>query len=231
MNRSVINPGQPDTYRWLALMYDRLAHLVFGGAILRSQEILLSANASHLFRAQCVIWIGGGSGRVLNQLLTFAPQAQVIYIEPSKRMLIRAMRDVSVEHEHRVRWIHQDHTWLWTPQADFETQSVDVLITAFFLDVLTEYECRSLVRHMSPKVTCWLFADFVPQRYYLAKMFIKFMYLCFFVTTGIKQRDLLDLVAILREEGWSPSVSDPPLKFARGLIRIDRFIYGRDSDT
>ena len=223
MRDSVINPDRPDSYRWLAWIYDQLARLVFGGAILRSQHALLASHASVLASSRRIVWIGGGTGRALNNLLVLAPHAQVIYIEPSARMMTQALRDVSQQHRHRVQWIHQDHLWLWGPQAETEAYEIDVLITAFFLDVLTEPDCRALARRMGLRAKWWLFADFVPQRRRWAKLFIKFMYLCFTLMTRIKQRDMLDLISILRAEGWhTAALPQDESSFALGLIRIER---------
>jgi hypothetical protein len=76
---------------------------------------------------------------------------------------------------------------------------------------------------MSLRAKWWLFADFVPQRRRWAKFFIKFMYLCFTLTTRIKQRDMLDLISILRAEGWHTAAQpQDESSFALGLIRIER---------
>ena len=132
---SVIDPARPDTYRWLAWIYDRLAHLVFQGAIVQSLYELLVANASVLGTSQHVVWVGGGTGRLLNELLTRAPLARVSYIEPSASMMIKAIKMVDPQHQHRMCWIHQDHRWLWGEQAQTQLKSIDIFITAFFHDV------------------------------------------------------------------------------------------------
>ena len=192
MNYPEIDSQRPDHYRWLAWIYDSLADLIFGGEILRAQRTLLITHASDLIQSKCILWIGGGTGRVLNQLLSLAPHAQVIYLEPSARMLSRAIREVDACYTHRVRWVHRDHTWLWETRTEVDLEQIDVMITAFFLDVLPEQECRALARHASTRVRLWLFADFVPQRRRWAQTLIAFMYLCFTIATHIKQRKILD---------------------------------------
>ena len=226
MNPQEIDPKRSDDYRWLAWMYDSLADLVFGGEILRAQRALLTSNVACLSQSKCILWIGGGTGRVLNELLSLAPHAHVIYVEPSAQMLARAINNVDPRSTHRVRWVHRDHRWLWEPRAEADLERIDVMITAFFLDVLPEEECRALALHASPRVRSWLFADFIPQRRRWAQALIAFMYLCFTIVTRIKQRKMLDLLGVLRREGWRTRHPAQPVNtFARGLIQIDHLIY------
>ena len=227
---SVIDASRPDTYRWLTWIYDRLAHLVFQGAILQSQRELLAAHDSVLGSCQHVVWLGGGTGRLLNDLLISAPYAQVTYIEASASMMSRATREVEPQHQHRVRWIHQDHRWLWGEQAQAQLPAIDILITAFFLDVLPEDDCRELAQWAQLKVKRWLFADFIPQKRFWARKLIELMYVCFTITTRIEQREMLDLIGILSQEGWEHlNPFHTRVRFARGLIHIDSLTSTKQS--
>src|SRR5690606_22865871 len=67
----------------IAPIYDGLSRLVFGNALQRAQTehiSLIPPNSN-------VLLIGGGSGWLLEQLLTYSPLAEVTYLEVSPKML------------------------------------------------------------------------------------------------------------------------------------------------
>lgn len=232
LKAQVLDRRSRDRYRSLSWCYDLLAKSVFGDAISRSQERLLELHSAELTACERAIWVGGGTGRLLKRLLTLAPRAEVIYVEPSASMMSKAMRSLTAVERQRVRWVHDEHRWLYHHLDQSET--FDVLITAFFLDVLFERDCRELARWAHGRVACWLFADFVPQSSFWGRALIGFMYRCFAVTTRIDQRHMLDLPSLISSEGWRPlrsarvaSASDDDVvasaRFARGLISVERF--------
>lgn len=228
-----IDPRRPDSYRWLARGYDLIARLVFGDAISRAQRALIEAHALELASSERVLWVGGGTGRLLSELLKRAPHAEVTYVEPSASMMRRAISSLTEPERARVRWIHQDHRWLFSAQRD-SPRGFDAMITAFFLDVLPESECRILAEWAHSHIKVWLFADFIPLPRRWARALIRFMYICFAFTTRIQQRRLLDLPALLRSEGWEPYLcraeadtraipqAHDTRRFARGIISIER---------
>jgi hypothetical protein len=84
-------------------------------------------------------------------------------------------------------------------------RSFDVLITAFFLDVLTPHQLSEFTVWATQHIGLWLYADFVPRPQRGARALVALMYVCFAITTQIKQRTLLDHQKIIQSEGWFPS--------------------------
>ena len=197
---------------------------MFGGAIERAQYALLKRSASQLKSCAHIVWIGGGTGRVINKLCALAPHASITYLEPSTQMMRRAQTCLKPQYAPRVRWVLAEHSWLFTAPKEELPISIDAVFTAFMLDVLPRAELRSLIAWATERVTLWLFVDFVPQRSLAARALIRFMYLCFALTTQIKQRRLLDCRRALAEARWVEF--DPkslPLSFAFRLIEAELY--------
>ena len=217
-------PQQRDHYRRLAPYYDTLGRVVFGGAIERAQYALLKRSASQLKSCAHIVWIGGGTGRVINTLCALAPHAIITYLEPSTQMMRRAQTLLKPQYTPRVRWVLAEHSWLFTASREELPTSIDAIFTAFFLDVLPRAELSLLVAWATDHVRLWLLVDFVPQRGLAARALIGFMYLCFALTTQIKQRRLLNHQRALAEAGWGGV--DPnslPLNFASRLIEAELY--------
>ena len=74
-----------------------------------------------------VLFIGGGSGRVLKQLILLKPHLQIDYIDASKKMINRSKTMIS-NHIHHVNFIHGT-------QNDIPNIKYDAILTFFYLDL------------------------------------------------------------------------------------------------
>jgi ubiquinone/menaquinone biosynthesis C-methylase UbiE len=72
----------------IAPVYDRLADIVFGTAILDAQRTHLHA----LNDAREILILGGGTGRLLRDLLGQNAKSRVTYVEASQRMIELALK-------------------------------------------------------------------------------------------------------------------------------------------
>ncbi|MEQ9468812.1 MAG: class I SAM-dependent methyltransferase [Ekhidna sp.] len=102
----------------IAPVYDRLARLVFGGDVLKSQLRFLDQVKS----SDRVLILGGGTGQLLEHL----PKCkEVDFVEKSSKMITRAK---SRKSDQAINFIHKDF-------FEFETnQKYDMIICPFFLD-------------------------------------------------------------------------------------------------
>jgi ubiquinone/menaquinone biosynthesis C-methylase UbiE len=185
--------GKPN-FDWVAPFYDSLAFLVFGHRLQRAQVVFLNqipANAR-------ILIVGGGTGWLLQQVLTHCQPSQVVYLETSARMLTRASRRV-INHNvaGSVVFLVGDETCL-KPEESF-----DVIITPFVLDLFTEkYLQSTLIPHLYNRLKAggiWLATDFVPFVTGWHKLLLWAMIRFFRLTTGMKTRQLADWQKLLAE--------------------------------
>ncbi len=105
-------------YDRLAGIYDVLVRLIFWQRLWKAQQWA----AGHIQPESTVLIVGGGTGRILQ----WVPEsANVIYVESSSGMILRAKRRVS---RLNVKWIQADF-FKWTGQ-----EKADWIILPFFLD-------------------------------------------------------------------------------------------------
>ncbi|MBC8084152.1 MAG: class I SAM-dependent methyltransferase, partial [Hymenobacter sp.] len=123
----------------VATFYDPLSRLVYGRALLRAQQFALTAGlppgAPHL------LVIGGGTGRVLLEILRRRPQATVLYLEASPLMLDQARAGL---HRHLPAAAAQVEFRLGTEVALPGRETFDGLVTFFFLDLFEPVRLRQL---------------------------------------------------------------------------------------
>ncbi len=211
---------QPDAYRFLAPFYEKLAFLVFGTELKNAHQDVITEAKEELKQARTIVWLGGGTGLCINEVLRQAPQAKLLYIEASKAMISRAQTQIHARYTMRVEWINEKHSWLYEPKQvqRWLKEPIDTILTFFFLDVLPQEECLKLMCWAKQQhIKAWLFADFVPQKIWYKKAFIRFMYLCFMLTTKIQQKKLLDHRTLFLNSAWNEQVKSRKLR-AKGLV-------------
>ena len=187
--------GKPD-FDWVAPFYDSLAFLVFGHRLKRAQVVFLNqipANAR-------ILLVGGGTGWLLQQVLTQCQPNHVVYLEASAKMLALASKRV-INHNvvGSVTFRVGDETSL-KPEESF-----DVIITPFVLDLFTgKYLQKTLIPQLHGKLKpggLWLVTDFVPFVTGWRKMLLWTMIRFFRLTAGMKIRQLADWQKLLAESG------------------------------
>ena len=152
----------------LAPVYDRLARLVYGSSIIKAQTCSLTSIPS----AAKVLILGGGTGKMLTDLVNLKPDCEVWYIEASARMMVMA-RERKVRAN--IHFIHGTITAL--PDVKF-----DVVITHFFLDLFSAPTLRMMIPTIllvSKPTVLWLASDFVNHGKWWEHVLLKIMYLFF----------------------------------------------------
>lgn len=194
------------SFQRIAPYYDSLAKLVFGHSLDNAQKAFFSL----LPKGASILIIGGGSGRILADLVTKCQPRQITYIEASSRMLRKAEK----------RLLRLDHT-LTDPietlfccgtEKDIPAgQSYDVLMTFFLLDIYSTKEARALALTLSTHLKAsgsWLFADFCVQenswKRYWQRAMLKVMYLFFRLTSNLQNQTLPDYERIFKDLGYFP---------------------------
>ncbi|WP_040005633.1 class I SAM-dependent methyltransferase [Fibrisoma limi] len=183
-------------FDWVAPLYDALSFFVFGRSLQRAQTLLLG----ELQPGASILIVGGGTGFLLEPILTQCQPSQVLYLETSARMLAQAsgrmfQKPILGSVEFRLG----DETAL-RPDERF-----DVIITPFVLDLFTE---QTLAQRMLPRLRQalnpdghWLVTDFVRTDKWTHQALLWLMITFFRLTAGIETRQLANWPRLLRKAG------------------------------
>ncbi|WBA42121.1 class I SAM-dependent methyltransferase [Hymenobacter canadensis] len=194
----------------VAAFYDPLARLVYGRALQAAQQAALIAGLPA--GTPRVLIIGGGTGWVLAEVLRLRPQAQVLYLEASPRMLARARRQVPADAAAHVEFR------LGTEAALDPSERFEVIVTFFLLDLFEPGRLRQLVarlHHARQPSAPWLLADFAAPRIWWQRGLLTAMYGFFRATTGISARRLPPIHQELKRLGLQPGQEQ---RFFGGMV-------------
>ncbi len=178
-------------YRWLAPFYDLLSQMVFGRKLDRAQTIFFD----DIPEGSRILWIGGGTGRVLPQLLARKP-SRVVYLEKSGEMLARAQRRVSGQEV--IQWVEGT-------ENDITGQRFDVVLSFFFFDQFGEREAYQLFQKLDGSLDpggVWLWADFREETTWYNRLLLSFMQYFFAWSTGLRNRKLPPVSVFFQKEGY-----------------------------
>lgn len=198
----------------VASFYDALAQLVFGASLLRSQQ----AHLSLVPDGARVLFIGGGTGKLLLPLLSQTRCREVVFLEASAKMLARAQALIGPKHAGRVSFR------LGTQENLAPEDKFDVILSPFFLDLFAPMLLHKITSRLHQALMpggCWLVSDFVRLpgrglRQALAATLLGSMYLFFRLTCGISAASLPDWQQHLAGLGLKPVAS---AYFYHGLIK------------
>lgn len=183
------DPNSND-YDRLTPFYDLLGRVVYFGAIRRSQREFLS----RIPKNSHILFIGGGTGFLLNDLLEIAQPAHVLYIEKSGRMIEKSRKNATHRESSRIEFLHGTQEDI-PPGKQF-----DVVLTFFFFD---QFSFMPLVRildhldlHLRPGGR-WLWADFIPPENAWQRFLMRTMLVFFTVTTSLSAKRVYNIAAVL----------------------------------
>ncbi|MBD99017.1 MAG: hypothetical protein CMO34_04165 [Verrucomicrobia bacterium] len=168
-----------NNYNGIAWCYDFLASLVFKGNILKSQRAFLNTIPSN----SQILWIGGGSGKVLPQLLDPTRQLRIDYLDTSEKMLLKAKKIAHTSNGcDRIQFILGDHTKI-------PNKKYDVVLTYFFLDLFDKDKGALIFDSLNSSLKnggLWLYADFTPTKRKKYQFLEKIMFWFFTRYTNIE---------------------------------------------
>jgi tRNA (cmo5U34)-methyltransferase len=189
----------------IAPVYDRLARLVFGRSLERAQTVFLDRIPA---RARVLI-VGGGTGFLLNALLTKRLTRKhttpptigpVLYLEASGTMLRRAARRML-----RGLLVGTVVFRLGDESALEPNERFDVVLLPFVLDLYTDDHLRRVSLPRLLAVTApdgqWLVTDFVQPPGSANRLLLSVMLLFFRVVARISTRRLADWPGCLADAG------------------------------
>ncbi len=209
-------------FNWIAPAYDLLTRAVFGRSLERAQAVFLDripAGAS-------VLIVGGGTGRLLEPLLTGNPSARITYLEASARMLaLTSRRMLRRQLLGTVVFRLGDETML---RSD---EQFDVIITPFVLDLFTAQTLRT---RLLPRLRIvlkpggqWLITDFVRTDLWWQRALLWSMIWFFRLTARVEARQLADWQALMDETDltlWDRHPQLSGLVSAEVWCRLDKTV-------
>lgn len=185
----------------VAWCYDALTRLVFGKALQKAQRAALAGlppGAPH------VLILGGGTGWVLTEVLRRRPNATVLYLEASPKMLGRAQTRLARQLPQAASQVEFRHG---TQAALGPAERFDVLVTFFVLDCIATTEMDTALAQLRaaqrPEAP-WLLADFRPASRGWRRLLLRAMYRFFRLTTGLRADALVDFRRALGGLGLRP---------------------------
>jgi len=191
------------TFDHIAPIYDRLAQIVYGKAIFRSQVF----HFNRIKPAARILIPGGGTGWILRYLP--ADCKEVVYVDPSLKMIEKA-RKVHVTFPVTFHHSQIENTKL--------NGKFDVVITNFFFDMFHGEDVKHITGKVSNQLAesgVLLVTDFRNTSVWWQRGLLAVMYLFFRIMAGLHARRLSDWKNILMKNGFTPVVE---ATFYRGFI-------------
>lgn len=182
-------------YNNVALYYDRLAHLVFGDAVLQAHRFLAKAIPAQ----SSVLIIGGGTGFILEEISKkHAGGLKITYVDISEKMI--ALSKKRNAGNNKIIFVNKSIS-----EVEFDKQ-FDTVITPFFLDNFSNKTLgiihNKIDSFLKPGGT-WLFADFQQKENKLwQKFLLTLMYVFFRLWCSIEATHLEDFEALFKESNY-----------------------------
>ncbi|CCH01157.1 methyltransferase type 12 [Fibrella aestuarina BUZ 2] len=201
------------TFDFIAPVYDKLAQLVFGRALLTAQQ----AAWWQVPAGSDVLILGGGTGTLLPRFLRDKRPQRVLYLEASAAMLQRAQQTAANPSQVEFRY---------GTEASLEpTDQFDAILLPFVLDL---YPNATLQAQLVPRLLAALrpngalyISDFGQPRTWQQRAVMAAMLLFFRVVARIPVRHLPDWPAVLTRLGL---VEQQSQTFRGGQLRVGRWV-------
>lgn len=185
------------TFDRLAPFYPAMESIAAGGKLQRCRLAFLD----EIPAPRRVLLAGEGHGRFLTECTRRFPEAEIVVVDASARMLEIAMRKPGAS---RVEFIHSD-LLEWQPQeGDF-----DLIVTHFFLDCFPADSLATIVARLAGLAAGdahWLLADFqiAPTRMagLRCRVIVALLYRFFRITCGLHADALVSPDADLIKSGF-----------------------------
>jgi len=168
-------------FDFISKYYDTLNKLVFGSLIHKAKTSLFG----NVVDGSKILFVGGGSGLSLVELLNNKPNLKIDFVDASPKMIAMAKTRIK---EHANVDFHQVEIEL------FEGTSYDYIITEFFFDLFDENQVKQILDRLIKKLNrkgVWIDTDFRKPQNFRTKLILKLMYLFFKITSNLKTNELV----------------------------------------
>lgn len=182
------------SYNSIALIYDRLATLMYGDRLQQTQAWLIQA----IPPSSRVLIIGGGTGWILEEIARkTSARHYITYIDSSEKMIALARKRNAGRNE--VTFVTAT-----IQDADVRAQ-YDVVLTPFFFDNFTNNTLQKIFDHIDTTLlphALWLYCDFRKTNVWWQRLLLHVMYLFFRACCGIEAKQLPDAEGCFASHGY-----------------------------
>lgn len=179
-------------YNRIAFLYEPLKKLIFANKLDYTQSFYLPELSS----SASVLIIGGGRGKIIQQLEKCGFKGTLCFVEISENMIKAARRrPTSLKCE-----FHQQDILSFKPHQTF-----DAVITGFFFDQFYPSQQVEIIQHVSSflkKEGLWMDTDFNKPSTTLQGVLMKIMYKFFRLSTRIVTSELFPILPLFRQTGY-----------------------------
>jgi len=188
---------QGSNYDHIAGIYDRLAALVFGSSIIRSQLWLLQ----YQLAGSRIIIAGGGTGVLLEALGKMdIPSLDITFVELSGKMMRKAQKRNTGKH--KIQFVHN------AIEQFIADHPFDVIITPFLFDNFASNKATEVFGHLNGMLRpggTWLFTDFdlYHEAPWWQRILLQFMYGFFKIIARVTANTLPDMDSRFVTAGYS----------------------------
>jgi ubiquinone/menaquinone biosynthesis C-methylase UbiE len=182
----------------LAPFYQAIELIAAGGKL----QCCRTAFLAEIPVPHTILLVGEGHGKFLTECLKHFPEAEIVIVDVSARMLEISKNKIASEH---VRFIHADFLE-WNGQAG----GFDLIVTNFFLDCFSPDQLTIVVSKLGRLArpgAHWLLADFevpsAPVAQLRSRVILAILYGFFRIVTGLKARSLSPPDADLERAGFT----------------------------
>lgn len=194
-------------FDFIAPVYDTLARMVYGKAIVNAQTAYLD----QIPKGADVLILGGGTGWILSALHKANPDCRVTYVEASGKMISYARKEVPPGMH--VSFSCSDR--LSIPEGKF-----NAVITNFFLDMYAPNTvrdfCSTVRTHLKPN-GIWIITDFFDTGLRRHRLLLRIMYHFFRTLCRIEAHTL---------PNWTEILSNAQFRCRDSRTYYDSFIRG-----
>ncbi len=190
----------------VARIYRWAEYLTLGPLLQKARTHFLADLPALEMERATVLVVGDGDGRFLARLLAQQTRLQAVAIDSSEAML-RLLRRRCRSYRDRLQTHHTSALKFF--ERCPENYYVDLIVTHFFLDCLTQPELDRLAGHLAAHTrpgALWLLSDFaIPSNPWLAPLaalYIRLLYLVFRLLTGLRATHLPDPASALSAAGF-----------------------------
>jgi ubiquinone/menaquinone biosynthesis C-methylase UbiE len=178
-------------FDFLAPVYDLMARLVFGRAMIDSQICFLY----RIPHGAEILILGGGTGWLLEKISEQHKSCKILYVDVSKEMVKKARLRKTEDEVHFIQGTEKD-----IPKE----MKFDVIITNFYLDLFSDKNLVAILERIQEHTktsSVWLVTDFVDTTQWHRWM-LKLMYLFFRIVCNIEGSHLPKWKTALRSNHW-----------------------------